>query len=40
MYVCEFGFTDEKNAIAILIVFIVQMVLYCVLTGVQECGKN
>ena len=40
MYVYEFGFTDEKNASASLIVFVVQMVIYCVLKGAKRCGKN
>lgn len=40
MYVYEFGLDNEKVAIGFLIVFIVQVAIYCILKGAKECGKN
>lgn len=39
MYV-YYGLTNKEDAIGVLIVFVVQMVIYCVLKGVKRCGKN
>ena len=40
MYVFEFGFADEKMAVSVLTVFVMQVAIYCILKGAKECGKN
>ena len=32
--------TNKKDAVAILGMFVLQMVIYCILKGAKECGKN
>ena len=40
MYVLEFGLNNEKIAIGVLAVFVMQVAIYCILKGAKECGKN